>query len=202
MSNFRDFLFNRDHSAAWTLALAMVGIRLGERQLLVGDDAALFAQLASKGGLTGQVAVVVGSGDAAARVEAAASALGVLVEDIRRAALPELPVQDGAFDVAVVNAGPSFLALTPAERDSLAAALRRALRTSGRAIVVEGQPPTFLGLKRARPAGLDAVPRRGRRGAPPRGGRLPPGPPPGRPRGTAVHRGHQVVATAPVRRAF
>ncbi len=201
MSNFRDFLFNRDHSAAWTLALAMVGIRLGERQLLVGDDAALFAQLASKGGLTGQVAVVVGSGDAAARVEAAASALGVLVEDIRRAALPELPVQDGAFDVAVVSAGPSFLALTPAERDSLAAALHRALRTSGRAIVVEGQPPTFLGLKRARPAGLERVPRRGRRGAPPRSGRLPPCPPPGRPRGPAIHRGHQVAATAPVRRA-
>jgi SAM-dependent methyltransferase len=156
MSNFRDFLFNRDHSAAWTLALAMVGIRMGERQLLVGDDAALFAQLASKAGLTGQIAVVVGSEDAAARVEAAASALGVLVEDIRRAALPELPVQDGVFDVAVVNAGPSFLALTPPERDSLAVALHRALRTSGRLIVVEGQPPKFLGLKRAQPAGLGA----------------------------------------------
>jgi SAM-dependent methyltransferase len=156
MSNFRDFLFNRDHSAGWTLALAMVGIRMGERQLLVGDDAALFAQLASKGGLTGQVVVVVGSEDAAARIEAAASALGVLVEDIRRAALPGLPVQDGTFDVAVVNAGPSFLALTPAERDSLAVALHRALRTNGRLIVIEGQPPRLLGLKRAQPAGLEA----------------------------------------------
>jgi SAM-dependent methyltransferase len=156
MSNFRDFLFDRDHSAAWNLALAMVAVRMGERQLLVGDDATLFARLASKGGLTGQVAVVVGNADAAARVEAAASALGVLVEDIRRAALPELPVQDGAFDVAVVNAGPSFLALTPAERDSLATALHRALRTSGRLIVAEGHPPGFLGLKRGRPAGLGA----------------------------------------------
>ena len=39
MSNFRDFLFNRDPSAAWALTLAMTGVRMGERQLLVGDDA-------------------------------------------------------------------------------------------------------------------------------------------------------------------
>jgi SAM-dependent methyltransferase len=156
MSNFRDFLFNRDHSAAWALALAMTGVRMGERQLLVGDDAALFAKLAGRSGLTGRVTVVVGNEGAAVRMEAAAAQLGVLVEDIRRAVLPELPVEDGGFDVAVVNVGPSILALTPAQRNSLAAGIRRALRNGGRVVLVEGQPPTFLGLKRAHVEGIDA----------------------------------------------
>jgi SAM-dependent methyltransferase len=154
MSNFRDFLFNRDHSASWTLALAMVGARMGERQLLVGDDAALFAQLAGKAGLTGQVTVVVGDEAAAARVEAAAARRGVLVENIRRAELPDVPVEDGGFDVAVANAGPAFLALTPAGRASLAAGIHRALRPGGRLIVVEGQPPRLLGLRRSQPEGI------------------------------------------------
>jgi hypothetical protein len=156
MSNFRDFLFNRDPSAGWTLALAMIGIRMGERQLLVGDDAHLFAQLASKAGLTGRVAVVVGSEAVAARVEAAAAEAGVLVEDIRRAAFPEVPVEKAAFDVAVLNAGPSFLALTPAEQDSLTRGVHQALRANGRLVVVEGQPPRMFGLKRPEPDGLGA----------------------------------------------
>jgi hypothetical protein len=156
MSTFRDFLFNRDHSAAWALAFAMTGVRMGERQLLVGDDAALFATLGSKVGLTGRITVVVGSEQVAARVEAAAAARGVLIEDIRRAALPEVPVEEDAFDVAVLNAGPSFLALGENERASLVLGVLRALRTAGRMVVVEGQPPRFFGLSRAQPAGLAA----------------------------------------------
>jgi hypothetical protein len=156
MSTFRDFLFNRDHSAAWTLAFAMTGVRLGERALLVGDDAALFAQLAGKAGLTGKVAVVVSSQAAAARVEGAAGALGVLVEDIRQAALPDIPVDESAFDVAVLNAGAAFLALGEGERVSLAAGVLRALRAGGRLIIVEGQPPKLLGLVRSSQPGLQA----------------------------------------------
>jgi SAM-dependent methyltransferase len=156
MSRFSDFVFNRDPSAPWTLAMAMIGVRMGERQLLVGDDAALFVQVAGKAGLTGRIAVVVGSEAAGARVEAAAAESGVLIEDIRRAALPEIPVENDAFDVAVVNAGPALLALSPVERETLARGVHRALRTGGRLIVVEGHPPTFFGLKRARPEGLGA----------------------------------------------
>ena len=62
MSNFRDFLFNRDRQSPYALAVAMMGVRMGERLLLVGDDARLFAQLAGKVGLTGRSIVVVGSG--------------------------------------------------------------------------------------------------------------------------------------------
>jgi|WetSurMetagenome_2_1015567.scaffolds.fasta_scaffold116446_2 hypothetical protein len=156
MSSFRDFLFNRDPSATWALAMAMIGVRMGERQLLVGDDAPLFAQLASKTGLTGRTTVVVGDGQTAGRVEGEAAALGVLIEDVRCAAFPEVTVDDGTFDVAVINAGPSFLALSAADRVSLVEGVRRALREAGRAVVAEGRPRGFLGLRAGEPAGLRA----------------------------------------------
>jgi SAM-dependent methyltransferase len=161
MSSFGDFLLNRDHSAAWSLAFAMTGVRIGERALLVGDDAPLFTQLASKIGLTGHVTVVTDSQPAAARVEAAAAAAGVLVEDIRPAALPDVPVDAGSFDLAVVNAGAGFLALAPDQLSALASHLHRALRTGGRLVVVEGHPPRFLGLVRRQVPGLDAYRARG-----------------------------------------
>jgi hypothetical protein len=156
MSRFSDFVFNRNPSAPWTLAMAMIAARMGERQLLVGDDAALFTLVAGKAGLTGRIVVVVGSEEAAARIEAAAAEAGVLIEDVRRAALPELPVENQAFDVAVVNAGPAFLTLSPADRTTLATGIHRALRVGGRLIVVEGQPPRLFGLIRAQPEGLAA----------------------------------------------
>jgi hypothetical protein len=155
MSTFRDFVFNRDRSTTYDLAVAMTGVRLGERQVMVGDDAPLFAQLAAKAGLTGGCVVVVGSGKAAAQVEAAAVSAGVLLE-VRQGALPVLPVGDDEADVAVVHVGPTLLALTAAERAELARALHRALRIGGRVEVVEGQPSSLLTLFRTPPAGLQA----------------------------------------------
>jgi SAM-dependent methyltransferase len=157
MSNFRDFLFDRGRSRRFALALAMTGVRMGERLLMVGDDAPLAAQLAAKVGLTGRSVVVVGSEAAAARVTAAAAEAGVLLEDVRVGALPALPVDEGAFDAAVVDAGPTFLtALDGPGRLALARSLARALRPAGRLIVVEGQPKSPFTLFQARPAGLDA----------------------------------------------
>lgn len=193
MSTFRDFLFNRDHSAAWTLALAMTGVRMGERQLLVGDDEALFAQLAGKSGLTGRTAVVVGNEEAAGRVQAAAAGLGVLIEDVKRAALPELPVEDDAFDVAVLNAGPSFLALGAVERERLAAGVRQALRGGGRLVLVEGQPPKFLGLRRGQPAGLSEFRAQGGAARLLEAAGFRGGPAAGRPGRAAVYRGPEVA---------
>jgi len=149
MSNFRDFLFDRGRSGRFALALAMTGVRMGERLLMVGDDAPLAAQLAAKVGLTGRAVVVVGSEAAAARVTGAAAEAGVLLEDVRVGALPALPVDEGAFDAAVMDAGPTFLtALDGPGRLDLARALARALRPAGRLIVVEGQPKSPFGLFR------------------------------------------------------
>jgi SAM-dependent methyltransferase len=157
MSSFRDFLFDHGRSRRYALALAMTGVRLGERLLMVGDDAPLAAQLAAKVGLTGRSVVVVGSEAAAARVTAAATEAGVLMEDVRVGALPALAVDEGAFDVAVVDAGPTFLtALDGPGRVDLARSLARALRPVGRLIVVEGQPTSPFTLFQGKAAGLDA----------------------------------------------
>jgi SAM-dependent methyltransferase len=147
MSNFRDFLFNRDRGAAYALAMAMAGLRLGERLLLVGDDARLFAHLAGKVGLTGRVVAVAGSPGDAARIEAEGAALGVLFEEVAQAAFPALPVGDGEFDVAVANTGPALLAgLDRQRRLELVRALGRALRPNGRLVIVEGQSKKMFGL--------------------------------------------------------
>jgi SAM-dependent methyltransferase len=156
MSSFRDFLFDRDRSGPHALAVAMTAVRMGERQLLVGDDVELFAQLAAEAGLTGRSCAVVGSEAAAARVEAAAASGGVLM-DVERGALPTLPVGDGEFDVAVLDAGPTLLSgLDATGRANLLRSVHRALRVGGRVVIVEGQAPKFFGLVRTRPAGLDA----------------------------------------------
>lgn len=157
MSSFRDFLFDRGRSQRYALAIAMTGVRMGERLLMVGDDARLQAQLAAKVGLTGRSVVVVGSEAAAARVAAAAADVGVLLEDLRVAALPDLPADGGTFDAAVVDAGPTFLrTMDVPQRLSLACALARAVRPGGRVIVVEGQPASPFARLRARSSDLDA----------------------------------------------
>ncbi len=158
MSNFRDFLFNRDRQTPYALALAMAGLRMGERLLLAGDDARLFVALAGKVGLTGRAVVVAGSADAAARIEAEAAALGVLLEEVKQGSFPVLPIGDGEFDVAVANAGPAMLSgLDRERRVELARSLGRALRQNGRLVIVEGQPKKFFGLFGAGPvSGLDA----------------------------------------------
>jgi SAM-dependent methyltransferase len=157
MSNFRDFLFNRDRQSPYALAVAMVALRMGERLLLVGDDARLFTQLAGKVGLTGRSIVIVSSGVAAARVEAEAASGGVLLEEVRQAAFPDLPVGDGEFDVAVADAGPTLLTgLDRLQRVELVRSVSRALRPNGRLVIVEGRPKSLFGLGGGRPAALDA----------------------------------------------
>ncbi len=154
MSNFRDFLFNRDRGTPYSLAMAMVALRMGERLLLAGDDARLFAHLAGKVGLTGRAVAVAGSAQAAAAVAAEAAALGILFEHITHGDFPALPVGDGEFDVAVLNAGPAILAgLDRERRVELARSIGRALRPNGRLVVVEGQPKRLFGL-----LGGDATP--------------------------------------------
>ena len=147
MSNFKDFLFNRDKGAPYALAVAMIGLRLGERLLLAGDAAPLFAHLAGRVGLTGRAVVAAGSAEAVARVRAEASALGVLLEDVKQAGFPDVPVGEGEFDVAVLNAGPAMLAgLDAGRRLELARGLGRALRPNGRLVIVEGSPKRLFGL--------------------------------------------------------
>jgi demethylmenaquinone methyltransferase/2-methoxy-6-polyprenyl-1,4-benzoquinol methylase len=128
------------------LAVAMSGVRLGERVLQVGvDDAHLVGQIAAKTGLSGAAASVVADAQQAARAKAGADQAGVLI-DISVAASGEVPHPDRSFDVAVVHSASSLLAtLDAAVRLKLLTESARVLRPGGRIIVIE--PGTRTGFR-------------------------------------------------------
>jgi len=120
----------------YDLAVAMTGVRLGERVLQIGcADAGLLAALGAKVGYTGRACGVDPDPDLARRALTSADAAGVLVET---AAAPyaRLGYEAGSFDLVVVRRVGALL-----DPPHLADALReahRALRPGGRCTVVGG----------------------------------------------------------------
>jgi SAM-dependent methyltransferase len=127
----------------YDLAVAMTGVRLGERVLQVGcQDAGLLAALGAKVGLTGRACGVDPDPAAARKALVSVEAAGVLVET---ASVPydRLGYDPGSFDLVVVRRLGSLL--DPA---SLRGALReatRVLRPGGRCVVVAGGGRTSPG---------------------------------------------------------
>jgi hypothetical protein len=117
------------------LAMDMAGVRLGERVLQAGlGNPKLFARLAGKAGLSGRACAVVDSAAAAQPLQDAAAAEGVLIE-VLVAEGPFWAVEDGAFDVGIVD-GNALLRGSEAERTSRLTEVRRAVRPSGRVLVI------------------------------------------------------------------
>jgi ubiquinone/menaquinone biosynthesis C-methylase UbiE len=147
----------REGPGPYALTQAMTGIRLGERLVYVGaGDPAMFAALAAKVGLTGRARALVESEAASERITEAAARAGVLIE-VAVVDFPALAVDDEAFDIAVVDAtGGIVLRWDARQRAAVGAALLRALRPRGRAVVVERQKTGLTASWRARPEGLDA----------------------------------------------
>jgi SAM-dependent methyltransferase len=113
----------------------MVGVRLGERVLQAGmGQPALFAKLAGKAGLSGRACAVVDSPAAAQPLREAAASEGVFVE-VLVAEGPFWPLEDGSFDVGVVD-GNALLRGDGAERQRRLAEVRRAVRAGGRVLVI------------------------------------------------------------------
>jgi ubiquinone/menaquinone biosynthesis C-methylase UbiE len=116
-------------------ALAMVGAKTGDQVVIVGaGDVDLSAQIALVTGLNGQT-MVIDREETRARLEAAASRAGALVE-FSAAPPSALPVRAGSVDVVVVTVG--LAAVTPPERALAVAEAMRVLRPGGRTVVVEG----------------------------------------------------------------
>jgi len=128
------------------LAVAMSGVRLGERVLQVGvDDARLVGLIASKTGLSGSAACVVADARQASKAKGGADQAGVLME-ITVVPAGTLPHPDGGFDVAVIHSVSGLLAsLDAAARRMLLGESARVLRAGGRIIVIE--PGTRTGLR-------------------------------------------------------
>ena len=120
------------------LAVAMSGVRLGERVLQVGvDDARLLGLIAAKTGLSGSAACVVADEQQASKAKGGADHAGVLV-DIAVVAAGPFPHPDASFDVTVIHSATGLLAtMDPQARRTLLDESARVLRAGGRVIVIE-----------------------------------------------------------------
>lgn len=125
--------FFRPGPGPYALALAMTGIRLGERLLHIGSGTpALFGALAAKVGLSGQASGVADAKAGADALERAAADAGALV-DVQVAIPAALPHDPESFDLIVVDATAAGIAAVSAWlREAF-----RVLRAGGRLIVAE-----------------------------------------------------------------
>jgi ubiquinone/menaquinone biosynthesis C-methylase UbiE len=145
--------------ARYALAVSLIGVRTGERVLLVGSgDGVLLARLAAKAGLSGHVCGIDDRTGSAARAEARAAEVGVLV-DIREQGYLPLPFDDAAFDVVAIRPEGSL-----ADDSTLAMVLReahRVIRPGGRATVaLDSRPKGIRGAIDALAPGRDVPPAR------------------------------------------
>jgi len=134
------------------LTVAMSGIKLGDRVLIVGcSDAALIAALAIKSGLTGRACAVDSVASRVAETAQAVERNGALVETAT-APLTSLPYEEGAFDVVVLR---DVLGSAAAERTPIVADAQRVLRPGGRCVVIETSAHTSLGGLVSRPVNTE-----------------------------------------------
>jgi SAM-dependent methyltransferase len=122
-------------SGGEALAVAMTGVKLGERVLVAGcSDARLLAALGARAGLTGHLCGVDVDRDAATRAERKATREGVLVEILAVQAFSAIPGDTGTFDLTVADTGGSLA--DPSRLEEALPELLRLLRPGGRCVVV------------------------------------------------------------------
>lgn len=123
-------------------AIAMIGAKAGDRLLIAGGAAVdLAAELALVTGLNGQTTLVDPDAAVDARLGEAAARAGSLVE-FGRGSSTSLPVDSDSHDVVVLMAPLAPLDLE-ARRETVHETLR-ALRSGGRAIVIDGRKRTGI----------------------------------------------------------
>jgi ubiquinone/menaquinone biosynthesis C-methylase UbiE len=127
------------------LAVAMSGVRMGERLLQIGIDTPLVTSLlAAKPGLSGESAIVVVDEATAVRARKAVSETGALV-NVAVHGLDGLPFDNGSFDLVVFHNRTGELASHVNGQDLRALGeSRRVLRPGGRIVVVEKGAPSGL----------------------------------------------------------
>jgi ubiquinone/menaquinone biosynthesis C-methylase UbiE len=117
-------------------ALAMIGVKAGDRVIVVGaTDPDLAAQVALVTGLNGSTTVIDDRADARDRVEAAAREAGALVEFVP-GTLGSLPAEGNSADVVVLLA--RLGSIEAGGRTAPITEAARVLRPGGRIIVIEG----------------------------------------------------------------
>jgi SAM-dependent methyltransferase len=129
-----------------TLVVGMAGVKMGDQFLQVGcADGGRLGAVASKVGLSGRAVLVAPDEASAARGRKGAEAAGVLV-DVEVAPPARLPVENDAFDLAIVDdTGGLFGTMRAEDRVASVRELVRVLRTGGRAMIIGAVPRGGLG---------------------------------------------------------
>jgi len=139
------------------LAVAMSGVRMGERLLQISaDDTSVVGALAAKPGLSGESALVVADEQLAAKLRGSLASTGALV-NISVQTSDSLPFPDASFDVIVVHNRENQLRKGSRKATATFGECLRVLRVGGRIVVLERGAPTGLGaLFRPRSSGGSA----------------------------------------------
>ena len=135
------------------LAIALTGVRLGDRMLQIGcADPTLLGAISSKVGLSGRALVAVASAEMAARARRGAERAGVLVE-VEQTALSKLAFADSSFDLVVIDSTDGSLgSMSAASRDACLRETLRVLVQRGRVVVIEsGRRPGLAAMFRRVP---------------------------------------------------
>ena len=139
------------------IAVAMAGVKLGDRLLHIGcTNPSLLAAISSKVGLSGQACAIVSSDADAARAQRGAESGGVLLEIEKMSNLDTFPHDSESFDLIVLdNQGGLLSNMRPDER---VACLKQAFRTlapRGRIILIERSPRPGLAALFSKGAAID-----------------------------------------------
>ena len=129
------------------LAVAMTGIKLGDRLLHIGcTDSSLLAAISSKVGFSGRACAIVSSEADAARARRGAEDGGVLLELETAPDLSSFPFEADSFDLIVLDNQQGLISLMrPEERVACLQQARRTLAPRGRIVVVERGTRAGLG---------------------------------------------------------
>ncbi len=130
----------------YPLVVGMVGTKMGERFVQIGcAHGGRLGAVAAKVGLSGRAVAITPDEASAERARKGAAQAGMLVE-VEVAPMTALPVEDEAFDVAVVDdTGGLLNGMRPEDRGCLVRELVRILRPGGRVVTLGAIPTSGLG---------------------------------------------------------
>ena len=137
------------------LVVGMTGVKLGERFAQIGcAHGGRLGAIAARVGLSGRAVAVVPDEASSARARKGAADAGVLVE-VETAPPTQLPLEDNAFDLVVIDDTGGFLAEMPAgTQGATVREAQRVLRPGGRLMVMGRAPRGGLaGLLSREPSG-------------------------------------------------
>ena len=139
--------FFRRSGGKHDLAIAMTGIKLGDRYLQIGcSDPSLLAAIGSKVGLSGRACAIVSSDADAARARRGAETGGMLLEIETSSHLNLFPFEDAAFDLTVFDNQEGLLSsMKPEQRVACLQEAFRTLAARGRTVIIERGPRAGLG---------------------------------------------------------